>query len=265
VLAEDLETYATAFRLPLARLTVMQERVYRALRRAGPLTARELKQETGLLNRQIMPALHRLQHAFLVYEGQEDSGPERPWSLLPASWPEINLERRSWREAAAQVVLRLVESLAFATAAQLHDGLRLSVRPLRRLLAELEADGRLRPGTVAGLGEGWCLPADQALPDRPLVRGVWMLHRADPLVACHASDLKARFPGREVLQYLLVDGQLEGAVCGHWRIGPHDVEDVVVTLPAAAAAARREEVLAAVAHQYQPPRSRIVRYAGVPL
>ena len=54
------------------------------------------------------------------------------------------------------------------------------------------------------------------------------MHRADPLVKSHSSELKDRFGGEEVLQYLLIDGEFAGAVLGHWRIGPRDVDDILL-------------------------------------
>ena len=80
-----------------------------------------------------------------------------------------------------------------------------------------------------------------------------MFHQADVLVRSHQSELKRRFGNHEVLQYLLIDGVFGGAVLGHWRIGPHDVEDIVVHLPPEEQANRREEILVAVARVYQPP------------
>ena len=91
---------------------------------------------------------------------------------------------------------------------------------------------------------------------------VLMLHRADFLVRSHASELKRRFGDHEVLQYLLIDGVFQGAVLGHWRIGPHDVDDIIVELPAAQRADRRDEVLDIVAQWYHPPHSHILKYAG---
>ena len=104
-------------------------------------------------------------------------------------------------------------------------------------------------------------PEDQRLPLRQPERAVFMLHKADPLVKSHQGQLKQQFTG-EVLQYLLIDGQFRGAVCGHWRIGPHDVDDIALQLPQREIKVRREEVLAAVAAQYHPPHSQIRRYAG---
>lgn len=102
---------------------------------------------------------------------------------------------------------------------------------------------------------------DQGLAPRQPGRGTFMLHKADPLVKSHQRQLKQQFAD-EVLQYLLIDGEFRGAVCGHWRIGPHDVEDIALQLPQREIKARREEVLAAVAAQYHPPHSQIRRYAG---
>ena len=59
-----------------------------------------------------------------------------------------------------------------------------------------------------------------------------------------------------------MDGRFRGAVAGHWRIGPHDVEDVVVALPAAETRERRDEILQAVGSGYGPPHSHILSYNG---
>lgn len=80
VLAGDPGLYAYAFRRNLATPNSVQASVLDAVQRAGPLTPRQIKEETGLLNKQIMPALHRLQTAWLVYEDQVDDGWDR------ASW-----------------------------------------------------------------------------------------------------------------------------------------------------------------------------------
>ena len=49
---------------------------------------------------------------------------------------------------------------------------------------------------------------------------------------------------------------------GHWRIGPHDVDDIVLTLTPRAVQNRRDEIIAAVAQGYHPPYSTIRAYAG---
>ena len=212
-----------------------------------------------------MPALHRLQQAFVVFEDQEDSSWARPWSLMERAWPEIDLEEAVWEEAAGEVVQRFLHGFVFATLAQLKDGLRLASRVLKKVLEQEEHRGALIRLEVAGLGEGWMRVQDRDIEEGEIEPAVFMLHRADPLVQAHLSELKQRFGQCEVLQYLLVDGELRGAVCGHWRIGPHDVEDIVLDVPDGVRSARKEEVLAAVSKWYGEPRHRIVRYAGVEL
>ena len=67
-----------------------------------------------------------------------------------------------------------------------------------------------------------------------------------------------------LLQFLLIDGDLQGAVCGHWRFGPYDVDDIVVYLPEEERASRRDEIIEAVAWKYHPPEHNILRYNGEP-
>jgi len=262
VLAEDLPECANTFRKPLARLTATQEIVWDAVRTAGPLTPRQIKEETGLLNKQIMPALHRLQRAFLVYEDQTDSDWERAWYDFSAEWPEVELDDRLFEQSAICVLGRFFDAHVFATFEQVKYWSQLPSRALAELIEALADAGRIIPAKVASLGEGWLAQQPRLPANLPHAPTVFMLHKADFLVRSHASELKRRFGNDEVLQYLLIDGEFHGAVLGHWRIGPHDVSDIALTLPTAGRQARRDAILQAVGRQYHPPRSRILRYDG---
>jgi hypothetical protein len=261
VLAGDLALYGAAFRRPLSRLSPLHEQLLQTFKYEGPLSPRQLAAESGVRHKELMPALHRLQQAFLVYEDQEDDNWERPFGLFAAEWPGVDPGALPWEEAAAEVAGRLLHSQVFLGEAQVCDWSGWPARKVGRLLRDLEARGQVARARVQGLGEGWMRPEDQGLEARRPASGVFMLHKADPLVKSHQGQLRRQFPG-EVLQYLLIDGEFKGAVCGHWRIGPHDVEDVALQLPRREIAARREEILAAVAEGYHPPRSQIRRYAG---
>lgn len=262
VLAEDLALYANAFQKPLPLPNEVQMRVWEAVQGAGPLTPRQLKDETALLNKKIMPALHRLQKAFLVYEDQVDEDWERSWYSFAAEWPDVILDASLQEQAAGQVLQRFLETHVFATFEQFKDWSQLTIRMLKKVLATLESAGRIVPQRIDDLGEGW-LRIDESVPTLDAVpASAFMLHKADALTRAHSSELKRRFAGLEVLQYLLIDGQFQGAVVGHWRIGPHDVDDIVLMLPQAACNARRDEIIAAVAWGYQPPYAHILRYAG---
>lgn len=264
VLAEELGLYAAAFRRPLPRLLPVHERILQTLKYEGPLSPRQLAAESGVRHKELMPALHRLQQAFLVCEEQEDESWERPFGLFTSEWPDLDLERCSLEQAAAEVLARLVYSQVWLSSAQVRDWCQWPAARVGRVLQALEEAGRLRRCQAGKWGEGWMRAEDHDLAPRVPGPGVFMLHKADPLVKTHQRQLKEQFHG-EVLQYLLVDGQFRGAVCGHWRIGPHDVEDIALDLPPRQRQARREAVLAAVAAHYRPPHSQIRRYAGEPL
>ena len=262
VLAQDLDLYANAFCRPLSRITEIQELVLEAVQTAGPLTPRQAKEETGLLNKQIMPALHRLQKAFVVYEDQVDDDWERWWYDFESEWPEVELDENRRQAAATQILSRFLQGHVFATFEQLKDWSQFPSRFLTKLVREMEETALITPQTVDGLGDGWTRAPDVSWSKGESAPCVFMLGWEDVLVKSHTSELKRRFGGREVLRYLLIDGAFQGAVLGHWRIGPHDVDDILVTLPAAEQANRQAEILDAVAQQYHPPHSHILKYAG---
>lgn len=264
VLTEDLELYANAFCRPLPMPNETQRMVLEAVQDMGPLTPRQIKEETELLIKYVMPALHRLQKAFLVYEDQADNDWERGWYDLKVEWPDVELDEDRWQASATEVLLRFLEGHVFATLEQIKDWSQLPKRSLTKLLGEMEEAKLIVPQSVEGLGEGWVRPQDVGLQGEAPKPSVFMLHRADYLVRSHASELKRRFGPYEVLQYLMIDGTFQGAVVGHWRIGPHDVSDIVVNLAAGERERRRDEILAVVGQWYRPPRHRILQYDGQP-
>jgi len=167
-----------------------------------------------------------------------------------------------WEESAIQVLLRFIHAHVFATLEQFKDWSRLSSKSLKELLQNMEKKSLIIPKVVEGLGEGWILAQDISLKPSKIEPSVFMLHKSDILARSHTSELKRRFGNREVLQYLLIDGDFQGSVIGHWRIGPHDVDDIVVELPASERIDRQQEIMNAVSWQYHPPHNRILRYAG---
>lgn len=262
VFSDELELYANAFQHPLERLNYNQELVFNTLLRTGPLTPRQLKEETGLLNKEIMPILHRLQTAFLVYEDQLDSDWERAWYVFSQEWPDVAIEPNCWEAAARQVLRRFLRSRVFADVEQIRDWSGWSLKSINQLLQLMQAKGDIAACSVDGLGEGWTCAEEtitDAIEPSPTA---FMLGGGDPLVRSNTSELKRRFAGLEILQYLLIDGDFRGAVCGHWRIGPHDVEDIVIDLPSRERIARRDEMIRAVDWIYHPPSHQILRYDG---
>lgn len=262
VFSEELELYANAFQRPLERFNQNQELIYNTLAHVGPLAPRQIKEETGLLNKEIMPILHRLQQAFLIYEDQLDSDWERAWYIFADEWPDVAVDPDRWEAAAQEVLRRFISAHVFVNTEQVKDWSGWSVKDIKHLLQLMEANGTLVSDTVDGLGEGWACAEDTTISVSVSPPSVFMLHRSDPLVCAKSSELKNRFAELEVLQYLLIDGDFRGAVCGHWRIGPHDVDDIIVDLPAKNCIARKAEIIEAVAWEYHPPRHQILRYNG---
>ena len=259
VLQEDLELYATAFRKPLSRFNDEHDLIQRTLQSTGPLSTRQLREETGLSHKKLMPAVHRLQQAFLLYEDQEDESWERPWSLFESEWPEVDLERMDKMAAVVEVITRFLRSHVFATTEQIRNWSQL--REAKKAVGEMEAVGTLANCKAPGVA-GWMLEEDESLPRAEPKRSVYMIHKADPMARPHVPELKEHYKQRDVLQYLLIDGRFRGAVCGHWRIRPHDVEDIALDLSEREVADRREAVLAAVEAGYPPPDRRVLRYNG---
>ena len=287
VLVEHLEDHAVVFRKTPARWTPVESEVLSAVRELGPITPRLLKEETGILAKKVGPALARLQRAFLVFEDQTETNWERGWSTFSSAFPDLDLDSTDRDEAARRVLGTFFRANIFATLEQIRDWSELPIRDLNTWIEELVKSGAIEAVSIDGLGEGWIMKGsdrrlytNQKSPEgvrplfgseyefvpkqRPDPFSVHMLHLQDGLVRTHRTELKRRFAGREILQYLLIDGQFTGAVAGHWRIGPHDVDDIVLELPKKERMARRKEILKEVASTYSGERHRILRYDGKP-
>lgn len=245
--AAQLELFACLYRKAY-KPTEHSELLRELIGREGPLNIEAMKRMTGLLVKEITPALHRLQEAFLVFEDQFDGEWDRGWYRFGEMFPDVNPARISRADALAQVLARLAHRQVYLTAADAKDFYGL---PAKEISAALEA---LAQQGVLARWQGGYLPAEdvpllEAQTFEPL-HGVLALHRNDPLVRCGESGLKARYKspekGSEVTQYLLVDGVVRGAVMGHFRYGPYDLHAILLNMPEQEAAARRDEILRAV-------------------
>lgn len=101
----DLELFIALYRKPLTNPTEIQLRLLELIERGGPLNIQQIKEETGLLVKEITPALHRLQEAFLIYEDQYDGEWDRSWYKFVEMFPEVDLNKYTRLEA-LQIVLQ---------------------------------------------------------------------------------------------------------------------------------------------------------------
>lgn len=250
IVPEDLELYAALYRKPLVRPTAAQEQILSLIRQLGPLTIQQIKEETGLLVKEITPALHRLQQAFLLYEDQYDGEWDRSWCRFEEMFPEVELGRLSRAQALEEVILRFARRQVFFDRGMLKAFFKLPDRETQAALDALVQKGALRAQAGGYLRAEDASLLEELTPE-PL-HFVCALHRNDPLVRCCEGALREQLEpllsplpyDHEPLQYLLIDGAFHGASVGHFRNGPYDLNDVVSDLPDAAS--RREEILEAV-------------------
>lgn len=244
----DLELYAALYRKPVKpdRIT-HQIRV--CIEQQGPMNIQQLKEETGLLVKEITPALHRLQESFCVYEDQSDGNWDRGWVRFTEQFPEADLDRYTRMDALKIVLRRFAYRQVRFDSAMARSFYKLPEKEIRTALDAMTAEGIL-----TGSDGYYLLRADAerlARGTSEMIRSVYAIHRNDFLYKCNEALLKRRFGplyqtlpyDHEPLYYLLIDGEMHGVVIGHFRNGPNDLNDIVCDLDVSA---RKTEILAAV-------------------
>lgn len=250
IMPEEMELFAGLYRKPLTKPTLIQEEILHLIEHLGPLTIRQIKEETGYLVKEITPVLHRLQEAFLVYEDQCDSEWDRGWYTFTEMFPDCDLERYSRKEALKSVFRRFAYRHVVFDVAMAKSYYKVPEKEIKVAVTELVAEGVLLQEE-----EGYLLSEDvKNLAEYELVpmQFVYAVHRNDFLYKSNEHVLKEQFKplyehleyDHEPLQYLLIDGEFHGAVVGHFRNGPYDLNDVVCDL--SDAEARKEEILDAI-------------------
>lgn len=246
IMKEDLELFACLFCKPLDKPTEKHLTLKELIEREGPLTIQQIKETTGMLVKEITPVLHRLQEAFLIYEDQNDGEWDRGWYAFPEMFPDINIAKYTKTEALKIVLQRFACRQVCFNAETVKSFYKLPAKIVKEAINALVSEG-----TLAETENGWLLKSDIELLDKyePVpIKSVFALHRNDFLVKSNEYRLKEKFnhPEHETLQYLLIDGEFHGAVVGHFRNGPYDLEDVILDLSPEESAARKAEILDAV-------------------
>lgn len=250
IIPEDLELFAALYRKPLTDPSDEQLRVLGLIESSGPFNIHQLKEETGLLVKRITPILHRLQEAFLIYEDQYDGEWDRGWCKFSEMFPNADIDRYSRNNALKIILQRFAYRIVWFDTAMAKSFYKLPEREIKLAAEELEKDG-----IFAAVDSGYMLKRDAELLksyEPKQICSVYAVHRSDFLYKSHEHILKERAKewtkgleyDCEPLQYLLIDGEFRGAVAGHFRNGPYDLNDVVCDLTDAES--RREDILKAV-------------------
>ena len=248
IVPEDLELFMALYRKPMKEMTDDQRMLLELIEQQGPSSIQRMKEETGLLVKRITPALHRLQEAFILYEDQYDGEWDRGWYRFEEMFPDVNPDRYSRQEALRAVLMRFARRMVWFTAEMAKAFYRLPAKDIRAALDSLTENGVFmeRDG-------GYIRAEDAALLaeyEPKEMHFVCAVHRNDFLYRAMEPELKEKFLpmcenlpyDHEMLQYLLIDGEFRGAVIGHFRNGPYDLNDVIGELPLE----RMEEIIEAV-------------------
>ena len=260
IVPEDLDLFAAVYRKPLDRPAPRQRILMELIEQMGPMTIQQMKAETGLLVKEITPALHRLQEAFWIYEDQCDGEWDRGWCQLPEMFPEANLDRYSQRDALKILLRRFARRHVWFDAKMAKSYYKLPEKEIQAALADLVGETALceENGGYVPRADIDLLAAYSGEPPK----FVYAMHRNDFLVKSNEHWLKERFshPYSDALYYLLIDGEFCGAAVGKFRYTP-EVEDVIVDLPPGEATARKGEILRAV-HRLCGADNPVKRYQG---
>lgn len=245
--ADQMELYACMYQKPY-RPNEYSDMLLHLIEREGPMNIQVMKEMTGLLVKQITPALHRLQEAFLLFEDQNDGEWDRGWYLFEEMFPEVDRKRYTRQQALERVLPGLFYRFVYLDAENVRNFYGLPKKDICATLKTMEQDRRL-----TAWRSGWLLSEDKRLLEdngyEPFLR-ILALHRNDPLVRTEERRLKEIYKGKEkgseVMQYLLIDGEIRGAVMGHFRYGPYDLHEIRTALTADTLQKRRVEILEAV-------------------
>lgn len=247
---DDIELFAALYRKPLTKPTEEQRRILELIETAGPFNIQQLKEETGMLVKQITPILHRLQEAFLIYEDQYDGEWDRGWYRFHEMFPDVKTDRYTGLEALKIVLQRFAYRIVWFDTAMVKSFYKIPEKEIKQAVGELVDEGILVTSET-----GFLLKSDETLLadyEPKSMRFVHAIHRNDFLYKAHEHILKEMAKrlteglayDHEPLQYLLIDGEFLGASVGHFRNGPYDLNDIVCDLPDAES--RKDEIIEAV-------------------
>ena len=137
---EDMELFVALYRKSLAKSTLEQQQILELIQNAGPFNIQQMKEETGMLVKQITPILHRLQEAFLIYEDQYDGEWDRGWYKFEEMFPEVDQDKYTRQEALKIVLQRFAYRLVWFDTAMVKSfykisekEIKLAVRPLLKM------------------------------------------------------------------------------------------------------------------------------------
>ena len=266
IVPKDLPLFAALYRKPIPLLNHVQLTILTLIDQMGPLNIQQIKEETGYLVKQITPALHRMQEAFLLYEDQYDGEWNRSWYRFEEMFPEIDLEQFSRIEAIQTILQRFAYRMVWFDTKMAKSFYKLPEKEIK-----IACEMLLEKGVFTAVNSGYMLTSDvqelSKMDEKPLPP-VRAFHRNDFLTRALEHELKAIFKpiwdalpyDHDPQYYVMVDGEFRAVSVGHFRYGPYEIQDILCDSPELWD--RREEICAAV--QSVNPGAVIQRFMGQP-
>ncbi|MBQ7223971.1 MAG: hypothetical protein IJX06_00210 [Clostridia bacterium] len=250
IVPEDLNLFGALYRKPIDKFTDSQQIVMGLIEKNGPMNIQQIKKETGMLVKEITPALHKLQEAFLLYEDYCDGEWDRSWYLLSEKFPDADMEKYTKIDALKELIMRFAYRMVKFDERMLKNFYKVPDKLIKQAIEQLIAEKKL-VSTV----EGYMRPDDVQILQTDgdvSARFVYPMHRNDPLYKVFEDEIKQvveenvkeKEYDHDILQALLIDGKIVGASVGHFRNGPYDLNDVVCVMENADE--RKEEIIDAI-------------------
>ena len=147
-------------------------------------------------------------------------------------FPDVNINKYTKTEALKILLQRFSYRQVCFNAEMVRSFYKLPAKIIKEAIGSLASEG-----VIEETENGWLLKTDIELLEKyepQISKSIYAMHRNDFLVRSNEYWLKEKFkhPEHETLQYLLIDGEFHGAVVGHFRYGPYDLEDVLLDLSA---------------------------------
>ena len=245
IMPEDMELFACLFRKSLDKPTERQLALLELIEREGPLNIQQMKESTGMLVKEITPALHRLQEAFVIYEDQYDGEWDRGWFTFSEMFPDVDLTRYSRTDALKILIKRFADRHVMFSADMVKSFYKLPEKIIKQAWAEL-----LSEMVMVDENGNFIFADDVKLLETysgKIPKAVYAMHRNDFLVKSNEYLLKEKYTHTypDTLYYIMIDGGFRGAAVGKFRYTP-EVEDVILDLSTDEAAVRKDEILQAV-------------------
>jgi len=259
IMQEDLELFAALYMKPLNKPTPRHTTLLELINRE-PLTIQQMKEETGMLVKEITPVLHRLQEAFVIFEDQFDGEWDRGWHKFSDMFPDINLAKYSRHEALKILLQKFAYRHVVFDEKMAKSFYKLPQKDIKKAVVDL-----VESKILVESENGCILQEDYALLDTfstEQVQLVYAMHRNDFLVKSNEHWLKEQYTHSypDTLYYLLINGEFCGAVAGKFRYTT-EVEDIILRIPQKEAIAQKDEILQAV-HFLCGKNNKIKRYQG---